>query len=281
VGRDAGSSCTGEGEPLAIRRDRQILADSPLDHGSYERPRNPQLYLNREHPQVVEVLKQHGIHGGPPRLRDVLYDYIEHSVWTQLLMQTARDTSPDTGEPEYGWQEDVLDLFLDDLYPDLGSDEAAIDLPKTFEATLIFQTLSNRLSVRCIRSTTFRPTQRTSSRRRFKVTTEIHHLQSAAHPIIDNRFLAGDRVLTEDDLRPYLQPLGRSIDLSPIDERIKEIRADDDIEPQDSLIDAELAPTLHRTLDLTRYEAADAGLWHYLCIVRFPEFVHYRWDPRL
>jgi hypothetical protein len=110
------------------------------------------------------------------------------------------------------------------------------------------------------------------------VTTEIHHLQSAAHPIIDNRFLAGDRVLTEDDLRPYLQPLGRSIDLSPIDERIKEIRADDDIEPQDSLIDAELAPTLHRTLDLTRYEAADAGLWHYLCIVRFPEFVHYRWD---
>jgi len=135
--------------PLAIRRDRQILADSPLDHGSYEftlginrddhrgrvkikpfltrtkkggssgskhaskigarvvdglswviqlderedggsllmpiieefsdydrfpnenhihylsleRPRNPQLYLNREHPQVVEVLNNTGYTG--------------------------------------------------------------------------------------------------------------------------------------------------------------------------------------------------------------------------
>jgi len=90
------------------------------------------------------------------------------------------------------------------------------------------------------------------------VTTELYHLQSAAHPMIDNRFLAGDRELTKDDLRPYLQPLGRSIDLSPVDERIEEIRADDDIDAQDSLIDAELAPTLHRTLDLTRNEAADA-----------------------
>ncbi len=95
---------------------------------SLEAPRNPQLYLNKEHPQVVEVLKNTGATGGPPRLRDVLYDYIEHSVWTQLLMQTARDTSPDTGEPEYSWQEDVLDIFLDDLYPDLDDDEAMIQL---------------------------------------------------------------------------------------------------------------------------------------------------------
>jgi len=96
--------------------------------------------------------------------------------------------------------------------------------------------------------------------------------------MVDGRFLAGERELTKSELRPYLESLGRSIDLSPVDERIKQIRADEDIEAQDSVIDAELAPTLHRTLDLTRKEAADAGLWHYLCIVRFPEFVHYRWD---
>ncbi len=102
--------------------------ENHIHYLNLEAPRNPQLYLNREHPQVVEVLNNTGSTGGPPRLRDVLYDYIEHSVWTQLLMQTARDTSPDTGEPEYGWQEDVLDIFLDDLYPDLGDDEAAIQL---------------------------------------------------------------------------------------------------------------------------------------------------------
>lgn len=93
---------------------------------SLDEPRNPQLYLNRGHPQIIKVLENEGATGGPPRLRDVLYDYIEHSVWTQLLVQTARDTSTDTGEPEYSWQEDVLDLFLDDLYPDQEDEEAAI-----------------------------------------------------------------------------------------------------------------------------------------------------------
>ena len=102
--------------------------ENHIHYLSLEAPRNPQLYLNKEHPQVVNVLNNTGSTGGPPRLRDVLYDYIEHSVWTQLLIQTARDTSPDTGEPEYSWQEDVLDIFLDDLYPDLDDEEAKIQL---------------------------------------------------------------------------------------------------------------------------------------------------------
>jgi hypothetical protein len=96
--------------------------------------------------------------------------------------------------------------------------------------------------------------------------------------MIDESFLRGDRDLTKDDLGPYLEPLGKSMDLSPIDDRIAEIEADEEVEPQRSQIDAELAPTLHRTLSLSRYEAADAGLWHYLCIVRFTDFVRYRWE---
>jgi hypothetical protein len=108
--------------------------------------------------------------------------------------------------------------------------------------------------------------------------TNLYRLQAAARPLIDDAFLAGDRDLTQDDLGPYLTPVGISIDLDPIDDRIAEIRADDDINPQSSIIDAELAPTLHRTLSLTRNQAADAGLWHYLCVVRFSDFVHYRWD---
>ncbi|MEE6211097.1 DUF6339 family protein [Salarchaeum sp. III] len=110
------------------------------------------------------------------------------------------------------------------------------------------------------------------------MTTEIYHLNSAAQPLVDNAVLSGERTLTESDVRPYLNPIGKAVDLTPIDDRIQEIRDDDSIDPHDSEIDAELAPTLHRTLDLTRYEAADAGLWHYLCLVRFPDFVHYRWD---
>ncbi|RLM53750.1 hypothetical protein DVK02_12970 [Halobellus sp. Atlit-31R] len=108
--------------------------------------------------------------------------------------------------------------------------------------------------------------------------TDLYRLQIAGRPMVDESFLAGERELTYDDLSPYLTPLGMSMDLSPIDERIEEIKSDDDIDPQSSNIDAELAPTLHRALSLTRNQAADAGLWHYLCVVRFSDFVHYRWD---
>lgn len=110
------------------------------------------------------------------------------------------------------------------------------------------------------------------------MTTDLYSLQSAGRPLVDESFLAGERELTRDDLLPYLKPLNISVDLGPVDERIEAIRDDEEINPQSSAIDAELAPTLHRTLDLTRHHAADAGLWHFLCIVRFPDFVHYRWD---
>jgi hypothetical protein len=99
-----------------------------IHHLSLDEPRNPQLFLNSEHQRVINILQNEGAVGGPPRLRDVLYGYIEHSVWTQLLVQTARDTDEDTGETEYDWQEDVLEIFLNDLYPDVEADQAAAQL---------------------------------------------------------------------------------------------------------------------------------------------------------
>jgi len=102
--------------------------ENHIHYLSLDEPQNPQLYLNRDHPQVVKVLQNEGATGGPPRLRDILYDYIEHSVWTQLLVQTARDTDTDTGETKHSWQEDVLDLFLDELYPEMEEEKAAAQL---------------------------------------------------------------------------------------------------------------------------------------------------------
>lgn len=107
--------------------------------------------------------------------------------------------------------------------------------------------------------------------------TDLYSLKSAGRPLVDTSFLAGDRDLTETDLKAYREPLGVSLDLSAIDERISEIRDDESIEEHSSGIDAKLAPTLHRHLTLTRNQAADAGLWHYLCIIRFDDFVRYRW----
>lgn len=102
--------------------------DKHIHYLNLDEPRNPQLYLNSGHPRVSEVLDNDGATGGPPRLRDLLYDYIEHSVWTQLIIQTARDTDTDTGETRYDWEEDVLDIFLDDLYPELDEKQATVQL---------------------------------------------------------------------------------------------------------------------------------------------------------
>jgi hypothetical protein len=102
--------------------------DNHIHYLSLDEPRNPQLYLNRGHPQVVNVLKNEGGRGGSPRLRDLLYDYIEHSVWTQLLLQTARDADPDTGETAHHWQDDIVEIFSDDLYPDLDEQMTGVQL---------------------------------------------------------------------------------------------------------------------------------------------------------
>jgi hypothetical protein len=102
--------------------------DNHIHYLSLDEPRNPQLYLNRGHPQVVNVLKNEGGRGGSPRLRDLLYDYIEHSVWTQLLLQTARDADPDTGETAHHWQDDVVEIFNDDLYPKLDQQMTAVQI---------------------------------------------------------------------------------------------------------------------------------------------------------
>lgn len=102
--------------------------ETHLHYLDLSEPRNPQLFLNRDHPSIIEILRNEGATGGPPRLRDVVYGYIEHSVWTQLLLRTAQDTDPDTGETEYGWEEDVLDIFYDELYEGLDRSDAACRL---------------------------------------------------------------------------------------------------------------------------------------------------------
>lgn len=102
--------------------------ENHIHYLSLDEPRNPQLYLNRGHPQVVNVLNNKGGRGGSPRLRDLLYDYIEHSVWTQLLLQTARDANPDTGETAHHWQDDVVEIFADDLYPEVDEQMTVVRL---------------------------------------------------------------------------------------------------------------------------------------------------------
>lgn len=110
------------------------------------------------------------------------------------------------------------------------------------------------------------------------MSTDLYRLTRAGRPLVGKDVLAGDRKLTESELGPYLEPTGLSIDLTPLDEKIEEVMAEESkFKKFDHEIDAELARTVHRVFDITPREAADPGLWHYLTAVQYPEFVCYRW----
>lgn len=90
--------------------------DEHLHYLKFETPSTPKLYLNANHPQLVDVLNKEGSWGGDARFRNVLFDYIEQSVWNQFLLRTANDTDVETGEQRHPWQEDVVSIFADDLF---------------------------------------------------------------------------------------------------------------------------------------------------------------------
>lgn len=101
--------------------------ENHLHYLHFEDPSTPKLYLNADHGQLLNVMFKKGTRGSDARFRDVLYDYIEQSVWQELLIRTANDADSDTGETRHPWQDEVVELFAEDLYddPDTPRDVAA------------------------------------------------------------------------------------------------------------------------------------------------------------
>lgn len=78
----------------------------------------PILWLNAEHERVTAILDSRGTVGRQARLREVFFDLIAHSVWTQLFLRAATDLAR-ADETLYPWQDAVLDLLLRDVFPEV------------------------------------------------------------------------------------------------------------------------------------------------------------------
>ena len=92
--------------------------------------------------------------------------------------------------------------------------------------------------------------------------------------VTDRAFRTGE--MATADVGPYVIDdvgLGREIDLGPL--RAIVAHAMRRLKPDPS--DAWLAPRVHATVRLTRREAADLRIWHYLAAVALPEYVRWRW----
>lgn len=108
--------------------------------------------------------------------------------------------------------------------------------------------------------------------------TQLKRLSQDARDIVDIEFLRGERTISEADVEEYLTEVDVEADLDALGDAIDEAMENHDSDEQEPYeIEAEVAPAVHRELDLTRRQAADAGIWHYLAVLWRPDFVHYRW----
>jgi hypothetical protein len=109
--------------------------------------------------------------------------------------------------------------------------------------------------------------------------TELRELTNPGKRFVERKLEEGTR-LTEVDreqLQEYSAPLsGLTADLGGLREELDEIR--EDMKEGNHEIDAAAAPPVREHLTLTRREAANPRLWHWLAVAEFPKFVYHRWE---
>lgn len=111
------------------------------------------------------------------------------------------------------------------------------------------------------------------SERLYRLTEDGRHLVGQA-------FLKGEVTLDAEDLEEYVEPMpGKpTADLETIDKTVESVVKE--YSEYDTSMDKALAEDIHRNLDITRRTAGDPGLWHWLAVDRYPDFVRHRWEYR-
>jgi hypothetical protein len=109
---------------------------------------------------------------------------------------------------------------------------------------------------------------------------ELKRLTEDGRRLVGKQFLTGETTLEPEEMDTYVEPISGdySVELASLDHEIDSVV--DEYEKFDTKIDLALAEQVHRTLDISRRIAGDPGLWHWLTVVRYPEFVRHRWEFR-
>lgn len=106
---------------------------------------------------------------------------------------------------------------------------------------------------------------------------QLMRLTSEGRRLVDSRFLRGERSISED-VTEYVEPHPSDVsaDIEALASELQDVV--DEYDTFDTHIDAAAAPVVHRRIDVSRRVAADPGVWHYLAVVEFPDFVRHRWE---
>lgn len=105
----------------------------------------------------------------------------------------------------------------------------------------------------------------------------LRRLRKEARVLVTPELASGSLSRIEDtEAEGFVELLGKEISLEAFDEALTKLMA---LMPRyDTALDARAAIDLHRTLGLTRRDAADPGIWRYLTVVHRPDFIRHRWE---
>lgn len=97
----------------------------------------------------------------------------------------------------------------------------------------------------------------------------------------NDAFFRGEQTFDREDFEDTLEVVEADVDFERLDEAVAttmEMFDPGENQTDGSSMDANLAPIVHECIDIPRRTAADSGVWHYLTIVRYPDYVRYRFD---
>jgi hypothetical protein len=109
---------------------------------------------------------------------------------------------------------------------------------------------------------------------------QLYRLEPDGRRLVGEAFLRGDVTAGEMDVHDFLEPVkyDGEVDLDTLDRCVDEVI--DTYEAYETDMDGELAPEVHRRLDVSRRVASQPGLWHWLAVTRYAHFVRHRWKYR-
>jgi len=108
----------------------------------------------------------------------------------------------------------------------------------------------------------------------------LQRLTEDGRRLVGDSFLKGETTIERESIDEYVEPIPGSpvADLSTLDVAVETVVSN--FSRTDTAMDGALAADVHQCLDITRRTAGDPGLWHWIAVVRYPEFVRHRWEYR-
>lgn len=109
------------------------------------------------------------------------------------------------------------------------------------------------------------------------MSTSLHSLAPTGRRLVTRELASGELPRHEaSSWVDHARPFAREIDLTPLDRGLARLMSE--VDEHSTRIDALAAPLLHRSLPLSRREAADAGVFRFLAVVHRPDFIRHRYE---